>query len=406
MKYFQRVSCIGYLLLFSTVIVSGQSLEPVFQYSQLDPLHGNVSVADINGDGMNDIVRLSTLRMETSQKNLTWFQYQKPGTFQKHTVLAGEPFIGNRLAAGDLDNDGDIDFAAGIQGAQTRLIWLENPLPDNDPGVKDSWIIHEMNPWQGELKDMMLVDFNNDGKPDVVARSLDFTIVYIQESPTHWRALPTLHHPGHEGMDVGDLDQDGDPDIVLNGFWYETPDDLGSGSFRYHIIDKKWFNQTEGSWRDNNCSVKVADVTGDGGPDILLSHSEKPGYPISLYTASSAGKVRSDHWRETHLTETFDFCQTLDAADVDQDGDLDILAAKFRRNPDEGEQWMNEPPFPVILFINDGGEGTEWSELRVSDAGLYAGVFGDVGSDGDQDILGSRSYWIGPIQLWENLLSH
>jgi hypothetical protein len=217
-----------------------------------------------------------------------------------------------------------------------------------------------------------------------------------------WAPPKLLKHESHEGMDVADLDRDGDLDIVLNGFWFETPDDAEGGTYKKHVFDAKWFTPVDKSWRDNNAAVKIADVNGDNLPDIIISHSELPGYPISIYTASSREDVRADRWREIKVVDRFDFCQTLDAGDVDNDGDLDILAAKFERAPNEGVQWRNQPPYPVVVFRNTDGQGTAWAREVLSEDGMYAGVLGDIGSDGDLDIVGPRTYWAGPLRMWEN----
>ena len=55
-------------------------------------------------------------------------------------------------------------------------------------------------------------------------------------------------------MDVGDLDGDQDPDLVLNGFWLETPADPRIGTYAQHTIDEKWFTQSVG-WESNSCKV-------------------------------------------------------------------------------------------------------------------------------------------------------
>jgi len=145
-------------------------------------------------------------------------------------------------------------------------------------------------------------------------------------------------------------------------------------------------------------------LNGDGLLDIIISHSELPGYPISIYMAESREDVRLDKWREVKVAERFDFCQTLDAGDVDNDGDIDILAAKFERDHNSA-QWRNKPPYPVVLFRNVRGDGSRWERKEISGEGMYAGVLGDVGSDGDLDIVGPRTYWEGPIRLWENQAS-
>ena len=101
------------------------------------------------------------------------------------------------------------------------------------------------------------------------------------------------------------------------------------------------------------------------------------------------------------MTNRFDFCQTLDAGDIDNDGDIDVLAAKFERDK-SSKKWINDPPFPVVVFYNVDGRGKSWQQQILSEKGLYAGLLGDLGSDGDIDIVGPRSYWKGPLCLWEN----
>ena len=309
----------------------------------------------------------------------------------------------DRIDLGDIDNDGDLDLISGISENNGYFIgWLENPLPDENPGQLNGWTFHEIGSQEGYIKDIRVRDFNRDDKPDVVTRVREQTVIHFQESPQHWPQKKVMEHFSHEGMDIGDLDKDGDPDVVLNGFWYETPADAVHGEYIMHIIDNKWFTPIDSSWRDNNSSVKVADMNKDGILDILISHSELPGYPISLYAAGSVEDLLNDNWTESRIREQYDFCQTLDAGDVDNDGDMDVLAAKFQREP--GNQWSNESPFPVTVFYNIDGDALTWKADVISVDRMYAGIFGDVGSDGDLDIIGPRSYYDGPLNMWENKL--
>jgi hypothetical protein len=121
-----------------------------------------------------------------------------------------------------------------------------------------------------------------------------------------------------------------------------------------------------------------------------------------MYTVNTIEDLINDSWTEIRIAEQYDFCQTLDAGDIDNDGDIDILAAKFKREP--GNIWSNTPPYPVSVFYNVSGNGLSWKEEILSDSSMYAGILGDVGSDGDLDIVGSKSYFTGPLNMWENLI--
>jgi hypothetical protein len=377
-----------------------KSADAPFEQRHLDDEHGKADVLDVDRDGLNDV-----LKIQSHGESLAWYRFQASGAFTKHVVFRDRRFRADRMGVADIDRDGDLDIVTGLEEGGTRdVIWLENPLPSGDPAKLGGWDVHKVGPQSDYIKDIGVADFNRDTRLDIVTRTHRETAIFFQQTPTQWAAPRRIRHESHEGMDVADLDRDGDPDIVLNGFWFETPDDAESGTYKKHVFDEKWFTPVDKSWRDNNAAIRIADVNGDNLPDIIISHSELPGYPISIYTASSVGDVRNDRWREIQVAERFDFCQTLDAGDVDNDGDIDILAAKFERAPDEGKQWRNQPPYPIVVFYNVDGQGVAWDRYALEEDGMYAGVLGDVGSDGDLDIVGPQSYWVGPIKMWENKL--
>jgi hypothetical protein len=400
MKSFGRIILCG---LAGWAILAPRSVAatgPQFEQRQLDKEQGRVQIIDVDRDGFNDVIKI-----ESRGESLAWYRFQVNGEFAKHVVFRDVRFRANRLDAADIDGDGDLDVVTGLEENNTRhVIWLENPLPKGKPADFGAWGLHKVGPQSDHIKDIGIADFNRDGRLDIVTRTYKETAIFFQRTPTQWAAPKLIKHESHEGMDVSDLDRDGDPDIVLNGFWYETPEDAEKGAYRRHVFDKKWFTPVDKSWRDNNAAIRIADVNKDNLPDIIISHSELPGYPILIYTASSTKDVRNDRWREVQVADRFDFCQTLDAGDVDNDGDLDIIAAKFERAPNEGQQWRNQPPYPIVVFRNVDGQGTAWAKEVLSEDGMYAGVLGDVGSDGDLDIVGPKSYWVGPIKMWENKL--
>jgi hypothetical protein len=370
-----------------------------FVQHKIDDGHGKPLVVDVNLDGKNDIV----VRGPDAEA-LAWFEYRGPGKFSKHIVMTNVHFRGDRIDAADIDGDGDLDLATGLgdENSDYKVVWLENPLPTGNPAKPNSWKIHNVAPQVGYIKDLVITDFNGDKKLDIVTRAHTRTVIYFQSSPKDWPQSTAFDHDDHEGMDIGDLDLDGDPDIVLNGFWFETPDDAVNGEYAMHVFDRKWFTAVDNSWRDKNASLRVADINSDGILDILISHSELPGFPVSMYSASSVHDVKAGRWRETRVSEVFDFCQTLDVADFDNDGDLDVLVAKFER--DHGnDRYRNYAPFPVAIYYNLDGRGLRWHPESISNDGMYAAVVGDVGSDGDIDVIGARSYWDGPLTLFENM---
>ena len=139
------------------------------------------------------------------------------------------------------------------------------------------------------VKDIKAADSTGHWHPEIVIRS-NVALSIFHRSNNSWTRIQHIKIHPHEGMDVGDLDADGDPDIALNGFWLECPDEPINGTWTERNIDNKWWTQT-GDWTANNCKVSVKDVNGDGNADVLLSHSERAGYPVSWY---KTGQIKID----------------------------------------------------------------------------------------------------------------
>lgn len=391
------------ILILPSLVYAQKEAAPDFSAHVLDKGLGKVVAGDVDNDGITDLIKIAGLKGES----MVLFKFDKGGKYKKYVLMDKINFRGDRLALYDIDQDGDLDLMTGIgnndsNGKEINLdvVWVENPFPKNYTR-SGSWKIHKAGNQKDYIKDIDVADFDRDGKPDIITRANEKTAIYFQTSPTQWRNDVVIEHESHEGMDIGDMDKDGDTDIVLNGFWYETPQKARvAADYKKHVFDARWFTKVDNTWRDNNAAIKVVDMNKDGLLDILISHSELTGFPVSLYMASSVEGLKAGHWTEIQVAQTFDFCQTLDAADVDNDGDIDILAGKFRRNPSEGSQYVNSPPYPIVVYYNMDGNARVWKEHLVAEDGMYAGALADLGSNGSIDIVGPQSYFEGPTKMY------
>jgi hypothetical protein len=136
--------------------------------------------------------------------------------------------------------------------------------------------------------------------------------------------------------------------------------------------------------------VYIKDINGDSRADVLFSHSERQGYPVSWYEADKSDK---EAWKE-HVIHTVDFCHTLQAADMDLDGDIDVVA---------GEMEKSDDPDQVIIFLNDG-DGLSWRKQVIANMSIYSGKVADIDNDGDPDIVANRNWNEPPLEIWENLI--
>ncbi len=136
---------------------------------------------------------------------------------------------------------------------------------------------------------------------------------------------------------------------------------------------------------DGAVSVRSADVDGDGDMDVL--GAAKAARDITWWeNINGSGTV----WTKHTIDDFFDGAMTVDAADVDGDGDIDVLGAAKAADD-------------ITWWENTNGSGTAWVEHTVD--GEYDGALSvyatDVDGDGDMDVLGAATY-THSITWWEN----
>jgi hypothetical protein len=120
------------------------------------------------------------------------------------------------------------------------------------------------------LHDVEVGDIDHNGTLDAVIRGhRGPTTLFLQETPSAWKRA-TLNAAGvGEGTALGDIDLDGDLDIVQDGYWLEAPSNPGDGN--------AWVKRTVASGWSNRVAPYVTDVNRDGLPDILLAEAENIG---------------------------------------------------------------------------------------------------------------------------------
>jgi len=280
-----------YFHLMISIIITGQTINMENPYTQQifyhylvdnspDVAHSFIGVADINSDNHTDIIVFE----EGENGYIGW--YENPG-YQKHYISHGD-FHAERPAAADIDNDGDMDIITYKKGA----CWYENPLPATD--VHSKWTEHYCGEAEIRIKDYGFGDFDMDGKTDLVYLGYEGACIFFQDDKDSWIKNSFSYKNGHEGSGIGDIDNDGDPDIVHNGRWFETPENPRTGHYSEHNIDAKWYND-QLTWRQYSTMIQVADIDGNGKTDVVISHSESPDYPISWYSAEDPEGIWIEH---------------------------------------------------------------------------------------------------------------
>jgi len=372
------------------VVIAGVAGGVDFEHVVIDEsIGGRTAIGDIDGDSFNDIVvhTWSSDRGKQNDGKIGWYKYPD---WRRYSIVDSGHIFGDGVLAVDLDKDGDNDvITAKGSDNEASVFWYENP----GSGATSGWKEHELAIVErgSEVKDIEVHDMDHDGKPDVVVRTKHKFAVYFQRSPNSWIEVKT-DNVEREGMTIGDIDGDGDYDVVMNGFWLENPQHPRKDTWKRHNIDPTWYKDITGGWQDHSVMADVKDLNNDGKADVILSHSEKTGFNIAWYETANP-KGGPDAWTK-HEVGVVDYCHTLRGDDIDLDGDIDIVAATLirKKNPE------------ICVFVNQG-KGLTWRKQPLAAASAYKAKTGDIDNDGDIDIVTARSWDKGPLQLWRNTFS-
>jgi hypothetical protein len=346
-----------------------------FQHVVIDPSNPGdphcKTLGDIDGDGLIDALAASS-----SGDGMFWYEYP---TWSKHTIRASGSWTTD-MQVGDIDGDDDLDV---VIPNGSGLQWYENPRPLGDPAV-DTWVEHTISASGADHHDVELGDVEPDGDLDVVTRKKNGngTFLWRQTNPTTWVQITVSTSSSGEGTALGDVDGDGDLDVGQDGFWVEQ---VTPTSWTEHTIDASW---------PQDSGVLIADVDGNGTQDVVLSPSESSSGRFSWYEAIDP---KAGPWIEHSIDPTVSYLHTFKAADVDHDGDLDMVTAEMHQSSDPDEV--------SIYFNNDSG--TSWTQQILAETGSHNVRVGDIGGDGDFDVFGANWNDAAPnsavIEMWENL---
>lgn len=359
------------LMLAGAVPGHAQTFEPLV----IDPTQaGDCKAAgDLDNDGYRDLVVGGM-----PHEKMTW--YHNPD-WAKTVIAAARVEFTTDCALGDIDGDGGLDLVVPDGPDGRNLLWFENKHAKGSAGHAGNWPRHEIGAIGSWGKDVELADFDRDGRLDVATRSNDRAMIFFQTAANVWTRVDLPSPPlGEEGMASGDIDGDGDVDLVVYGAWVRNP---GAEAAR---DGAKWRAHSIGAVSPA-FKAEVADIDGDGKMDVVFSSSE---HTSDVTWFGAANGDPTGPWTGHVIFPAVERAHTLQVADLDGDGHNDVVVGQMHTSKQKR----------LMFARNLDGRGLAWQRAVIDRTGLHDGVVVDVNKDGRPDIFGAN--WTGnpPVRLW------
>ena len=318
------------------------------------PNPAHAEPVDLDQDGYMDLLvaDLGSLWPDDhTQAQVVWLRRDPHSENYEPIVLAqGLPRVADAQAA-DFDGDGDLDIVVAAFGwrAVGEILYLENVTTD---WAHPQFRVKTLERKTGAIH-VPIADLNGDGKPDFVAlisQEHEQIVAFLNDGHGnfHQELIFAAADPayGSTGIQLVDFDQDGDLDVL-----YTNGDSLDSGMINpYHGI--QWLeNEGKFPFRYHHLATMpgahralAGDVDGDGDLDVvavsflpkvdpLLRDPELRELPALLWLENQGGG------KFVYLPLEIATCDhaTLDLADIDGDGRLDLIVGNFSAKSPRGE---------------------------------------------------------------------
>ncbi len=361
-------------------------------------------LADYDGDGDLDV---AISRRNT--KEAYWYEQINDSIWIPH-IIGHADQLGSTLGSAGIDIDQD-----GWTDVMFEGVWFKNPGNIgidhyNEPQWKSYF-------YKGGGHDICSADIDGDGSADPVIYDGYKLSWYTRTSKGLAERIIDYGYEDHGGIapnGIGDMDGDGDMDVVSPGYWFENP-----GKEMERWTRHEWpYQEVPYASFGNSIRVWIADINKDGKNDIVYSNCDTGGSHVYWVENKNNGTKWEQHkladppTREGDVPGTGSF-HSLGIADFDQDGNIDIFAGE-QEDPsvymvEQGKVAMKPQGLKErgVIWYNKGGKNPAFEIyiIHIDNPGWHDAQLGDVDGDGDIDIVSKVWHADGPIHhldYWRN----
>ena len=342
-----------------------------------------VEVADVDGDGLTDIVALAT-----NPGQFVWYKNPSWDKLTISTVVQGNV----DGAPHDIDGDGDIDMVLAnsfnlSDSTDGGLIhWLENP---GNPMVNQEWEMHFIDevPTSHRVK---WGDINGDGEQELInlpivgigATSPEYDVNLQLKAYSIPDDLSVESWPGivldeslqlSHGLSLVDWDGDGREDILTASFY-------GVHLFQLAIQGRSVVRTLMGTGKQEaerpaigSSEVDVGEL--QGGSRYIATIEPWHGNEVVVYIDGA-----NELWDRLVIESELANGHALLTADLDNDGSDEIVAGG------------RSEPYQLVIYKKPDA-ASEWNRIEVDSGGIAVSglAIDDLNGDGFADIVGIGS---------------
>ena len=251
--------------------------------------------------------------------------------------------------------------------------------------------------FEGGTHDILFFDVDGDGERELITISTSsrapgiFIFKRSADITAAWQKFAVSEGFFTEGLSIGDVDGDGRMEIICGADLYSQP---AGGPYAGH-----WTRQVYAPTFREMCRTQLADITGNGLPDIIITESEYMDGYLSWYE----NRMKEDPlnpWLEHRIEENLIYSHTLEAR-LDTAGKVHVFLAEMEQGGWNAPYNFNARLIEYIA--SDCGKTWERKVLHQDD-GVCGAIVDDIDGDGELEVIGKSlgRYWHNPkIQIWD-----
>lgn len=387
-----KIKLISLFFLLGFFVTKAQKWERISSEDGTIPLSWKITQqtaslsVDIDKDGIEEFV-MAGLGQATS---IIYLKFDRAIGWREFVVEKEALPIETGGTCYDIDSDGDNDLVFGGDAQSNKVWWWENPAPFFNPNVP--WHRYEIKiDGQNQHHDMIFGDFKQTGKAQFAFWNQGAKTLFVSDIPNEVRREKWVFEPvfvaednikNVKGCIAADVDGDGNKDLVAGNYWFKYVD----GKFKSTKVGEEGGRVAAAKFR---AGKKV---------QLVFAPSDNKGR-LMLYECTGSAEI-SANWKGHDLIgRELSNVHTIEVADINDDGDLDILCAEMAKW-DEKSITDNNPNAEAFILYGDGKggftktvfqKGTDFHEARIT----------DIDGDGDMDILSKSYIWKTPrVEMW------